>query len=295
MTLIRSISARVAVPAVRMAALSPVVRMAALLPAAALMAALLPAAAQPARAQTGDDLLCPDQAQNTEQFADVADGDYGAAYILCAKALQLAQGTGDDDFDPTGRLTRAQMATFLTRLWRDTLDKTCPSEPAHQFTDVDENSVHAAGVACLYALGIAKGKTTSIYDPTDHLITSQITRFTARLLNKIDDNTCADIHTADDELTAAAECLTAANIAPSTTEAQQNTPTTRAQMAVYLTSTWHKTTQPHNPPNHLTNPSPQHQTPASPPAGRTRVGLKPMERPYVGVMTTMVGRRRRRD
>ena len=62
------------------------------------------------------------------------------------------------------------MATFLTRLWRDTLNKTCPTQPAHQFTDINQNSVHAVGIACLYALGVTKGTTT--YNPEAHLTTS---------------------------------------------------------------------------------------------------------------------------
>ena len=129
---------------------APTRRAAAALTAAALIAALAPAV-QPAQAQTDHNPLCPDQAQNTQQFADVDPGDYGAAYILCARALQLAQGTGSNNFNPNATLKRAQMATFLTRLWRDTLNKTCPAQPAHQFTDIDQNSPHAAGVACLYA------------------------------------------------------------------------------------------------------------------------------------------------
>ena len=216
-------------------------RLLAALGAAAVAAAAL-ASAEPAAAQ-GASELC--DASGVEQFSDVADGDYGAAYILCAKALRLTTGRSTGIFDPDAKLSRAQMAAFLARLWRDSLGQTCPSEPAHSFRDI-ASSFAEADIACLYALGITKGTTATTYSPAADLKTTQVTRFVARLLNKAKSGTC-DL--SGDELRKAAACLTWLNIAPSTAEAASTAKTPRAQMAVYLIGAWHHAANRGQPPN----------------------------------------------
>lgn len=199
--------------------------------AVAVVASLLGAAA-PVAAQEAP-VLC--DSSGVEQFSDVAAGDYGAAYILCARVLGLTAGRASGDFDADGDLSRAQMAVFLVRLWRDTLGRACPGEPAHGFADVS-GSWAAAEIGCLYALGITKGTSASTYSPSAKLNTSQVTRFAARLLNKVEPATC-DL--TGDVLASAAECLVGLNIAPSIAEATAAAVTTRAQMAVYLVGAWH--------------------------------------------------------
>ena len=213
----------------------------------AVVAALV--AAAPAAAQDPATELC-DRA-GVEQFSDVAEGDYGAAYILCARALGLTKGTAAGGFEPDAKLSRAQMAAFLARLWRDTLGRACPTEPAHTFTDT-ASSFAEDDIACIYALGITKGTTASTFSPTGELDTAAVTRFTARLLNKAAPGTC-DL--TGDELAAAAGCLTGLNIAPDTTEAAAYDPTPRAQMAVYLIGAWHHATGRGQPPEPPTKPA----------------------------------------
>ena len=206
-------------------------RLLAALAAAAVAAASL-ASAEPAAAQDASELC---DASGVEQFSDVADGDYGAAYILCARALGLTTGRSTGIFDPDAKLSRAQMAAFLARLWRDSLGRTCPSEPVHSFRDI-ASSFAEADIACLYALGITKGTTATTYSPAADLKTTQVTRFVARLLNRAKPGSC-DL--TGDELRKAAACLTWLNIAPSTAEAASTAKTPRAQMAVYLIGAWH--------------------------------------------------------
>ena len=69
-----------------------------------------PAVAQ-APSQAG---LC--DSSGVDQFGDVADSDYAAAYILCMRALGLSQGRSGGDFGPDRKLNRGQMASFLIRL-----------------------------------------------------------------------------------------------------------------------------------------------------------------------------------
>ena len=193
-----------------------------------------------------------------EQFSDVAEGDYGAAYALCARAVGLSQGTGGGEFSPDGKLSREQMAKFLVRLWRDSLKRPCPSEPAHSFTDV-ASSFAVEEIACLYALGITKGTTDTTYSPTGDLSTAAVTRFLARLLNEHQAGTC-DL--SGDELAAAAACLVGLNVAPSAGEAASSGVASRAQMTVYLMGAWHRASGRGQPPEPPTRPTQSGTTPA---------------------------------
>ena len=212
--------------------------------AAALTAASVSAVAAQTPVQTQGNDLC--DTGNTEQFSDVASDDYAAAHILCAKALGLAKGTKEGTFNGAARLTRAQMASFLVRLWRDVLGKPCPATPAHAFTDIAGNT-HEDNIACLYALGITTGKTATSYAPTSDLTTTQITLFTSRTLTKAKPGACDGITQTGSELQQAAACLTALGIAPSVSEATTKNPATRARMALYLIGAWRHAATPAQP------------------------------------------------
>ena len=167
------------------------------------------------------------------QFSDVGSGDYGSAYILCMRALGLSVGTGGGEFGAEGILTRGQMASFLVRLWRDVLGRSCP-EGGTPFGDVGGNS-HEDNIACLYNLGVAKGTTVSTYSPQDTLTMQQISRFLMRLYEKAG-NSCPDRASEVDE---AASCLLALNVVPDAGEARSSIAVTRARMAVYVVGLWH--------------------------------------------------------
>lgn len=176
--------------------------------------------------------LCDGSA--TEQFSDVEVDDYGAEYIRCMRALGLSVGRGDGEYGPYAELTRAQMASFLVRLWRDVLNRRCPEGRA-PFTDVAAGSIHAADIDCLYRLEITKGVTTTTYGPESKLEASQISRFLLRTYEKTGE-TCPD---REDELDKAVACLEARNVIPGRAEGRSAEPVTRAQMAVYVIGLWH--------------------------------------------------------
>ena len=169
-----------------------------------------------------------------EQFDDVGSNDYGAEYILCMHAVGLSTGVGDGNYGPDRDLTRGQMASFLVRLWRDVLDRTCPAGET-PFTDVPAGGVHAANIACVYNLGITKGKTATTYEPEGDLTASQISRFLFRLYEKAG-NTC---DSRDSELDEAVDCLLGLRVVPSRDEATSSSTVARRQMAVYIIGLWH--------------------------------------------------------
>ena len=167
------------------------------------------------------------------QFSDVGSGDYGASYILCMRALGLSVGTGGGEFGAEGVLTRGQMASFLVRLWREVLGRSCP-RGGTPFGDVAGNT-HEDNIACLYNLGITKGTTATTYGPGETLKASQISRFLLRTYEKAG-NRCPDRAS---ELDEAAECLLSLRVVPDAEEARSSIAVTRARMAVYVVGLWH--------------------------------------------------------
>jgi len=181
-------------------------------------------------AQAGD--LC--DSASTEQFSDVAPGDYGARYILCMKELGLSLGREDGSYGPDAILTRAQMASFLVRLWRDVLDRQCPEGEA-PFTDAADGTPHAGNIDCIYNLGITQGVTATTFGPASTLKASQISRFLLRTFEKVG-GSCPDRLA---ELDEAVSCLQGFNVIPNPEEGSSQEPVTRAQMAVYMVGLWH--------------------------------------------------------
>lgn len=185
-----------------------------------------------ATAQTGD--LC--DPRDGAQFSDVGERDYGAAYILCMRALGLSVGKGNGEYGPDDPLTRAQAASFFVRLWRDVLGRECP-EVDHPFQDVSSSSTHAAAIGCLFGLGITEGTGPTTYEPSAHLKASQISRFLLRLWERLG-NAC---NPAGGELARAGACLTDLRVTPgAAAEAISGEKVIRSQMAVYMIGLWHQ-------------------------------------------------------
>ena len=220
---------------------------------AGLTASVLAVAGAVAEAQgPGPDGLC--DAAGADQFDDVGDGAYGADYILCMRALGLSTGQADGAYGPERELTRAQMASFIVRLWRDVLGRTCPMVES-PFTDVEPASVHAANIDCLYGLQVTAGTTATTYEPQAKLTASQLSRFLMRIYRRAVD-TCG---TANPALEEAVDYLEGLRVIPSAAEGSSEAAVTRAQMAVYVIGLWHNISGrglPSAPPALLAEPAP---------------------------------------
>jgi polyhydroxybutyrate depolymerase len=125
-----------------------------------LVAGAVPAAtvvAPPAVAQSGGSLAaaCPSATVRPAGFPDVASGDVHRAAIDCAAHWGIAAGDARGRFNPTAPLTRAQTATMLDRLLRQTGEH--PGRvPSAGFGDTAGN-VHADAIDVLAALGVVQG------------------------------------------------------------------------------------------------------------------------------------------
>ena len=196
----------------------------------------------------GSSGLC--DVSGVSQFGDVAPGGYGAAHILCARALGLTRGKADGTYGPDDDLTREQMSAFLVRLWRDVLGGDCPQGVSHGFADV-AGSFAEPDIKCLFGLGVTKGTTASTFSPGATLSTAAVTLFVARLLVRSGAATC-DLSA--DEFERAAVCLAGLGVAASADEALAPVAATRAMMAVYLVGAWHHASGRGQPPVSATRP-----------------------------------------
>ena len=121
---------------------------------------------------------CP--SSGAMSFDDVASGSTHAAGIDCVSALGVARGTADRTFSPSEPVTRAQMATFLARAWQ-AAGRECSDVAASAFfDDVPADSTHAAGIACMASLRIARGTAAGTFSPSDTVTRAQMATFLAR-------------------------------------------------------------------------------------------------------------------
>ena len=124
-------------------------------------------------------VVVPGTCPETEaRFEDVSVGSHTAG-IDCVAALGVSTGTTAATFEPDKSVNRAQMATFLARLWKAS-GRECP-ERQSGFDDVDSAGTHASGVDCVAGLGVSTGKTSTEFEPAKAVTRAQMATFLARL------------------------------------------------------------------------------------------------------------------
>ena len=114
-------------------------------------------------------------------FVDVEHGGVHSSAIEAVFAAGITKGCATDPlrYCPDEAVTRAQMASFLTRA----LQLPVPAEPAG-FVDVEHGGVHSSAIEAVFAAGITKGCAT---DPLRYCPDEAVTRAqTASFLNRAD-------------------------------------------------------------------------------------------------------------
>ena len=113
------------------------------------------------------------------RFTDVDPDIWWAPYVERLAELEVTLGCGDGTtFCPQDPVTRAQMASFLTRA----LELPTPQQAAG-FTDVEPDTTHAANIDALYASRITQGCRTDPelrYCPSRHTTRAQMASFIHR-------------------------------------------------------------------------------------------------------------------
>ncbi len=107
-------------------------------------------------------------------FRDVPSTSPHAAAIASLGARRITTGCTPATFCPGARVTRAQMATFLTRAAK------LPATPAGGFRDV--TGTHASGIAAVAAAGVTKGCAPGRFCPDQPVTRGQVASLLQRQL-----------------------------------------------------------------------------------------------------------------
>ncbi|MTV25114.1 hypothetical protein FTX61_06740 [Nitriliruptoraceae bacterium ZYF776] len=111
------------------------------------------------------------------------DGSVHEDAIDDLTAMGIVQGTNRGGFDPSGTVTRDQMASFLVRTV-EVIRGTELTAPASPFTDT-AGSVHAGNIDVAFDLGIAEGRSATQFAPRRDVRRDQMGSFLARTLEHL--------------------------------------------------------------------------------------------------------------
>ena len=143
---------------------------------------------QPSLAGRGPDGACDSDFVPTGRFDDVA-GDTHRANINCIAWYLITLGQRGDNYAPQAKVSREQMASFLTRLAVEGgID--VPSNAPDAFGD-DNRSVHEANINTLAALGLVEGtgerddKDRERFAPDANVSRAQMATFIARIQKRV--------------------------------------------------------------------------------------------------------------
>ena len=178
-----------------------------------------------------------------EPFTDVSAASFAKADIECIYGLGVTLGTSATTFSPSSNVTRRQMASFLARTVRS-VGVTCPTTSL-PFTDVSAASSAKADIECVYGLELMNSTSATTFSPSSNVTRRQMASFLARTVRSVG-VTCpttslpfTDV-SGDLSIRTDIACVYGLGITrgTSTTTFSPLSNVTRAQMAVFLASTW---------------------------------------------------------
>ncbi len=118
----------------------------------------------------------------SDPFVDVSPTSFARDDITCIFNLGITTGTSAATYDPSGEVTREQMAAFLARLWR-LRGGSCPAG-ADPFVDVSPTSFARDDITCIFNLGITTGTSAATYDPSGEVTREQMAAFLVLLVRR---------------------------------------------------------------------------------------------------------------
>lgn len=113
-------------------------------------------------------------------FHDVVRGSYYEKAAGWAGTTGITTGIGNGLFGPNGRVTRAQMATFLWRL----AGSPDTAMAGQGFADVSPESYYSTAVGWLAGEGITNGLRPGVFGPDDFVTRAQMAAFLFRYDNR---------------------------------------------------------------------------------------------------------------
>lgn len=159
----------------------------------ALVAAQVGASAQMVAFDRGMEAACDERAQDVDRFADVDPDSVHAGAIDCLWVYNVVQGRFVDGqevrYDPTGEVTRQQMASFVARSLdqlRDEVYALPVSDADPSFDDAGSiSSAHRLSVVRLEQAGIVVGYEDGTFRPTESIDRAQMASLIARAIEDV--------------------------------------------------------------------------------------------------------------
>lgn len=115
-------------------------------------------------------------------FRDTSGTPFGDSIARLA-GVGIVQGYDDGTYRPAASVTRAQMASYLTRTWARIVGAPLARQPADRFQD-DDASRHEAAIDLAAGLGFAEGVTETRFAPTAPVRRDQMASFLTRVLDR---------------------------------------------------------------------------------------------------------------
>lgn len=129
------------------------------------------------------DSACPEGRVPPAGYSDVTDANVHRRAIECVTWWGVAEGTGAGRFDPSGPVTRGQMAGFVARLV-ERAGGTLPEDPPDAFVD-DDGTTHEHRINQLAAVGVVRGVTAGRYVPGMAIDRAQLASLLDRALRHL--------------------------------------------------------------------------------------------------------------
>ena len=199
--------------------------------------------------QGGENRIDCDDLETQTPFVEVLESSSEAQAIACIYALGITTGTSPTTYSPGADVSRAQMASFLARLYKALTGTDAPIADT-PFTDVVTTSSTYDDIGRVYGLGITTGTSPTTYSPGADVTRAQMASFLARLYKAL---TGTDAPIADTPFTDVVTTSSAYNdigriyglgittgTSPTTYSPAANV--TRAQMASFLARLYKATT-----------------------------------------------------
>ena len=146
-------------------------------------------AASPVTTLRGIDQACPARMPQAA-FTDVSPADVHGRAINCMAWWNVTGGMSASSFAPNGRVTRAQMASFVAREIAAS-GYVLPARPSNAFGD-DNGSVHESPINQLAAVGVVGGVTPGQFRPGDAVTRGQMATFLVRAHDLVADDALAN-------------------------------------------------------------------------------------------------------
>lgn len=119
-----------------------------------------------------------------EAFSDVEEENPYKLYIESARALGIVGGTGDNEYDPSGSMTREQLASLIYRYFDDRGDMAFGDISLKSYEDLSDVSIRAGvGLQWMVSNGYMSGKTSDRLMPQSEITVAEA----ITILNKLKD------------------------------------------------------------------------------------------------------------